>query len=67
MALPQMALIYCDECSGRFDSESELWDHMNTIHRRSVSELEPFRRGNTQSDSIEDQIEVLVAHAETFD
>jgi hypothetical protein len=67
MAPPQMALIYCNECNGKFHWESELWEHMNTIHRRSVSEVGPFRRGNTQSDSIEDQLKVLVAHGGTFD
>ena len=38
MAQPQVARITCSQCNGWYDSERELWDHMNAAHRRFVSE-----------------------------
>jgi hypothetical protein len=56
MAQPQVAPITCSQCNGWYDSESELRDHMQAAHRRSVSEQSTFQHGGTQPDSFEDQL-----------
>jgi hypothetical protein len=38
MANPQEARITCSECNGWYVSERELHDHMQSVHRRFVSE-----------------------------
>ena len=43
MARPQMARITCSECNSFYASESELWHHMQEVHRRSVSEQGTFQ------------------------
>ncbi len=50
MAKPQMARITCCECNNFYASESELWDHMREVHRRSVSEQSFFQRGSTSKE-----------------
>jgi len=52
MAQPQVARIICSICNGWYNSESELRDHMQSVHRRSVSEQSIFQHGATQSDSL---------------
>jgi hypothetical protein len=47
MAQPQMARITCSECNSWYASERELWDHVQEVHRRSVSEQSTFQRGGT--------------------
>jgi hypothetical protein len=56
MAQPQVARITCSECNGWYDSERELWDHLQTAHRRFVPEQCTFQHGGTQPDSVEDQL-----------
>ena len=56
MAQPQMARITCSQCNGWYNSESELRDHMQTAHRRFVSEQSTFQHGGTQPDSFENQL-----------
>jgi hypothetical protein len=55
MAQPQVARITCSLCNGWYDSESELRDHMQTAHRRFVSEQSTFQHGGTQPDSSKNQ------------
>jgi hypothetical protein len=50
MAKPQMARITCSECNSFYASESELWNHMREVHRRSVSEQSTFQRGGTSKE-----------------
>jgi hypothetical protein len=45
MAQPQVARITCRECDSFYASESELWDHVQEVHRRSVPEESTFQRG----------------------
>jgi hypothetical protein len=42
MAQLQMAPITCSLCNGFYDSEHELRDHMQAVHRRFVSEQSTF-------------------------
>jgi hypothetical protein len=55
MAQPQVARITCGICNGWYNSESELRDHMQSVHRRSVSEQSISQHGGTQPDSLEIQ------------
>jgi hypothetical protein len=52
MAQPQVARITCSQCNGWYNSESELWNHMQTAHRRVVPERSTFQQSATQSDSL---------------
>ena len=56
MAQPQAARITCSQCNGWYDSERELRDHMQTAHRRFVSEQSTFQHGGTQPDSFKNQL-----------
>jgi hypothetical protein len=56
MAQPQAARITCSVCNGWYNSEIELRDHMQSVHRRSVSEQSTFRQGGAQPDSVEIQL-----------
>lgn len=58
MAQPQVARITCRLCNGLYNSERELYDHMQSAHRRSVSEQNIFQHA-TQPDSFEDQSDAL--------
>jgi hypothetical protein len=55
MAQPQMARITCSVCNGWYNSESELWNHMQSAHRRVVPEQSTFQHGDTQPDSFKNQ------------
>ena len=57
MAQPQAARITCCVCNGWYDSERELWDHMQAAHRRFVSEQSTFQHGGTQPDSLKDKLD----------
>jgi hypothetical protein len=50
MAQPEMARITCSECNSWYASERELWDHMQEVHRMSVSERSSFERGGTSKE-----------------
>jgi len=52
MAQPQMGRITCSQCNGWYNSESELRDHMQTVHRRSFLVESTFPHGGTQPDSL---------------
>jgi hypothetical protein len=54
MAQPQVARITCSVCNGWYNSESELRDHMQTVHRRFVLEESTFQHGGTLPDSLKD-------------
>ena len=54
MAQPQVARITCSECNSWYASERELWDHMQTAHRKFVSEQSTFQHGGTQQISLKD-------------
>ena len=56
MAQPQMARITCSQCNAWYNSERELRDHMQTAHRRSVSEQSTLQHGDTQPDSFKNQL-----------
>jgi hypothetical protein len=57
MAQPQMARITCSQCNGFYNSERELRHHMQTAHRRFVSEQSTFQHGGTQPDSFKNQLD----------
>ena len=52
MAQPQLGRITCSQCNGWYNSERELRDHMQTAHRRFVSDQRAFQDGNTEPDSV---------------
>ncbi len=56
MAQPQLARITCSQCNGFYDSEHELRDHMQAVHRRFVSEQSTLQHGGTQPDSSKNQL-----------
>src|ERR1700693_1251424 len=51
MPQPQEARITCRECNSFYASEIELWEHMQEVHRRSVSGQNYFQHGGTQPES----------------
>jgi hypothetical protein len=53
MAHPQEARISCNECNGWYNSERELYEHMQTAHRRCVSEQSTLQHGGTLPDGFE--------------
>jgi hypothetical protein len=48
MPQPQKAQITCSECNSFYATESELWEHLQEAHRRSVPEQSPFQHGGSQ-------------------
>jgi hypothetical protein len=58
MAQPQVARITCRVCNGWYNSERELRDHMQAVHRRFVLEESTFQQGGVQSDSFEIQLRI---------
>ena len=50
MAQPQVGRITCSECNSWYASESELWEHVQEVHRRSVPEQNPFQRGASKEE-----------------
>jgi hypothetical protein len=54
MARPHVATITCSQCNGWYGSERELWDHMQTAHRRSFSEQSTSKHGGSQPDGSKD-------------
>ncbi len=51
MAQPQEARIVCSECNSFYASESELWEHEQEAHRRSVPEQGTLQHGGVQPKS----------------
>ena len=43
MAQPRLAQITCSECNGWYISDSALREHMQTAHRRSISQHNIFQ------------------------
>ena len=56
MAQPQLARITCSQCNGFYDSEHELRDHMQAVHRRFVSEQSTLQHGGTHPDIFKNQL-----------
>jgi hypothetical protein len=56
MPQPQLARITCSVCNGWYVSDSALRDHMQTAHRRFVSEESTFQRGTAYPDGFRNQI-----------
>jgi hypothetical protein len=56
MAQPQVAQLSCSLCNGWYNSERELRDHMQTVHRRFVSEQDTFQNKSTQQDAFKIQL-----------
>ena len=56
MAQPQTARITCSQCNGWYNSESELRDHMQAVHRRFVSEQSTLQHAGTHPDSSKNQL-----------
>jgi hypothetical protein len=54
MAQPQAARTTCSQCNGWYNSESELRDHMQTVHRMFFLEQSTFPHSGIQPDSIKD-------------
>ena len=50
MAQPQAARITCGQCNGWYNSESELRDHMQSAHRRFISEQSTLQYGGTKEE-----------------
>ena len=55
MAQPQVARITCSQCNSFYASESELWEHVQEVHRRSVPEQSTFQHGGTQPESFKNR------------
>jgi hypothetical protein len=53
MPQPQVARITCSVCNGWYNSESELRDHIQAVHRRFVSEQSTFQRVGAKPDNFE--------------
>ena len=56
MAQPQVARLTCNLCNGWYNSERELRDHMQTVHRRCVSEQNTFQNNSTRQDSFNNEL-----------
>jgi len=56
MAQLQVARITCILCNGWYKSERELRDHMQTVHRRFVSDQNTFQYDCTQRDSFKNRL-----------
>ena len=54
MAQPHVSTITCSQCNGCYGSERQLWEHVQTAHRRSFSEQSTFKHGGSQPDSSKD-------------
>lgn len=54
MAQPHVSTITCSQCNGCYGSERQLWEHMQTAHRRSFSEQSTFKHSGSQPDSSKD-------------
>jgi hypothetical protein len=54
MARPHVATITCSQCNGWYGSERELWEHMQTAHRRYFSGQSTFKQGDSQPDISKD-------------
>ena len=52
MAQPEAARITCNQCNGWYNSERELRDHMQTAHRRFVSDQSTFQTDRKQQDNL---------------
>jgi hypothetical protein len=52
MAQSEAARISCNECNGWYNSERELRDHMQTVHRRFVSDQSTFQTDRKQQDNL---------------
>ena len=55
MAQPQVARIICSECNGFYASETDLWEHMQEVHRRSVSGLRTLQHRDTEPENLENR------------
>jgi hypothetical protein len=51
MAQPKAVRITCSECNSFYASESELWEHMQEVHRRSISERSYFQHEATRTEN----------------
>jgi hypothetical protein len=56
MTHPQEARISCNECNGWYNSESELYDHMQTAHRRCAARQIPLQHSYASPVSPKNQI-----------
>ena len=52
MTQPQVARMTCSLCNGWYNSERELRDHMQTVHRRFVSDQSTFQTDRKQQDNL---------------
>ena len=53
MTHSQEAGNYCHQCNGWYNSESELYEHMQTVHRRCVPQESAFPREVTQPNDFD--------------
>jgi hypothetical protein len=56
MAYPQEARISCNECNGWYSSESELYEHILTVHRRCAAQELPLQHTYASSVSLKNQV-----------
>jgi len=56
MAQPQPARITCSECNGWYVTERDLREHMQTAHRRFVSQDSAPEHGAASQDSLRNQL-----------
>jgi hypothetical protein len=56
MAYPPGAQISCNECNGWYSSESELYNHMQTAHRRCAAQKLPLQHNYASPVSLKNQI-----------
>jgi hypothetical protein len=53
MTYPQEARNSCHQCNGWYNSESELYEHMQTVHRRCVPQQGTSPREVTQPNDFD--------------
>ena len=53
MAYPEEARNSCHQCNGWYNSDSEFYQHMQTVHRRCVPQQSTFPREVTQTKDLD--------------
>jgi hypothetical protein len=56
MTHPQEARKSCDQCNGWYNSETELYEHMQMAHRRCVPQLSTSRQDVTRPSDFNNQV-----------
>jgi hypothetical protein len=58
MTRPQEARSSCSQCNGWYNSEIELYEHMQAVHRRCVPSLNAFRHELNRPRDFDTQLRI---------